>query len=87
MKSSRSSNLCVTANAAALEQLFLNLLLNAAQATERAGSIGIEVDRAAGSVTVTIWNTGPGFTTATRQRAFAPFFTAKPEGTGLGRVS
>ena len=86
MKSSRSSNLCVTANAAALEQLFLNLLLNA-QATERAGSTGIEVDRAAGSVTVTIWNTGPGFTTATRQRAFAPFFTARPEGTGLGRVS
>lgn len=55
------SNLCVTGNAAALEQLFLGLLLNAAQATERAGSIGIEVDRAAGSVTVTLWDTGPGF--------------------------
>ena len=69
---------------AALHQLFLNLLLNAAQATPVKGHIDISVARLTGSVEVRIADTGPGISSSVRERVFAPLYSTKAEGTGLG---
>ena len=74
----------VTGNAAALEQLLLNLLLNAADATPSGGCIGVEIGADDGRVTIDVWDTGSGLSPDAAARAFEPFFTTKAEGTGLG---
>lgn len=76
----------VRGNAAALEQLVLNLLLNAIDAVPRdgGGRVGVEVLRSGTGVDVRVWDNGPGFSVESRNRAFEPFYTTKPEGTGLG---
>jgi signal transduction histidine kinase len=71
-------------DAAALEQLFLNLLLNAAQAVPPGGSAGVVSAVHDARVDVTVWDTGTGMTPEERERAFQPFYSTKPEGTGLG---
>lgn len=75
----------VWADASQIGQVFLNILLNALDATPRGG--GIRVSTAAGSqdtVVVTIWNSGPGLPPELEERIFEPFFSTKPTGTGLG---
>ncbi len=71
-----------------LEQLFLNLLLNAAQALEETpeGRIHIVTERVADTVGVTVRDNGPGIPPETLARVFDPFFTTKgrDQGTGLG---
>jgi two-component system, NtrC family, sensor histidine kinase AtoS len=72
-----------------LRQAFSNLLRNAIEACAAAGSppaVGIhsEVDRPAGVSTLSIFDNGPGFPEKERERVFHPFFTTKPQGTGLG---
>lgn len=81
-----------------LEQVFLNLLINARQAmlrehaNGRGGIITIKADRAADNqVRVNVADTGPGITERNLPRIFEPFFTTKtaarggePRGTGLG---
>jgi len=74
----------VQGNSAALEQLFLNLLLNAGQACNAGGRAGVRVKLLEEAGEVTVWDTGAGFEPAAQVRAFEPFFTTKPEGTGLG---
>lgn len=68
----------------ALEQLFLNLLLNAAQAAGRGGRAGVEVVARNGDVRVSFWDTGPGVSPEVRTRMFEPFFSTRSGGTGLG---
>jgi len=72
-----------------LAQVFVNILLNAAQAIE-AGSIeqnevatSIELDPS-GRVVVEIRDTGSGIPEDVRRRIFEPFFTTKPVGVGTG---
>jgi signal transduction histidine kinase len=74
----------VMGNAAALEQLLLNLLLNAADATPSGGRIGVDIGADNGHVTIDVWDTGAGLAPEAAARAFEPFFTTKAEGTGLG---
>lgn len=74
----------VVGNAAALEQLLLNLLLNAADATPYGGRVGIDIAADNGHVMVDVWDTGSGIAPEAAARAFEPFFTTKAEGTGLG---
>jgi len=74
---------CVPAQ---LNQVFMNLLVNAAQAIPEHGKIfvrsGVEEDH----VWFEIEDTGCGMSAETQQRLFEPFFTTKPvgKGTGLG---
>jgi signal transduction histidine kinase len=71
-------------NAAGLEQAFTNLLVNAAQAVEPGGHVGLEIATSSTGYTVTVWDTGRGLEPAELERAFEPFYSTKPEGTGLG---
>jgi signal transduction histidine kinase len=76
--------LVIKGNAAALEQLFFNLLSNAAQASPRGGCIGVTFTSEGASVVVTVTDQGPGFTPDAHAQAFNAFFSTKAEGTGLG---
>lgn len=76
---------------ALLEQLFLNLLVNAAEALPSGGRAGIRVEREpddaegiAAGVRVVVWDEGPGMPPEVRERVMEPFFSTKAEGTGLG---
>jgi PAS domain S-box-containing protein len=81
----------VIASAGRLGQVFLNLLVNAAQAI-RAGAVERNEIRVStltdplGRAVVTIRDTGIGMPPEIRRRIFGPFFTTKPigQGTGLG---
>ena len=68
----------------ALERLFLNLLLNAAQATEPGHGAGIRIESDARHVVVSIWDEGAGIPAADQARIFDAFYSTKAEGTGLG---
>lgn len=66
-------------------QVFLNLLLNAAQAIEGSGSIIVRTRVAEdGMVEVSISDTGKGIPLANQPRIFQPGFTTKPMGIGSG---
>jgi signal transduction histidine kinase len=67
-----------------LVQVFLNLVLNAIDATGRDGQIEIGVVRCPGGVEVTVHDTGSGITRENAARLFQPYFTTKKHGTGLG---
>jgi signal transduction histidine kinase len=71
-------------DAGALEQLFINLLLNAAEATGAGVRAGVELEQADGTVQVSIWDRGRGIAPEQMSRIFEPFYSTSPEGTGLG---
>ncbi len=69
-----------------IDQVFLNVLANAAQAIHGPGELTVETRRDDSFAVVTISDTGPGIPADVIGRIFDPFFTTKPvgEGTGLG---
>jgi signal transduction histidine kinase len=69
-----------------LNQVWLNLLVNAAYAVRRGGEVRIETRREADAVVVSVSDTGGGIASEHLPRIFDPFFTTKPvgDGTGLG---
>lgn len=67
----------------ALEQLFLNLLVNGVQNTESGGRVSVNV-AVKGDVSVTITDTGCGIPDGALDRVFEPFYTTKPDRAGLG---
>ncbi len=70
-----------------LNQVFMNLLVNAAHAIEGQGEITVATERVGDdAVRVSISDTGKGIAPELRERIFDPFFTTKPvgKGTGLG---
>jgi len=67
-----------------LNQVFMNLLLNACQAIPGEGRISIETAHVDGLVQIDVADTGEGIDPAQLDRIFEPFFTTKPVGTGTG---
>jgi C4-dicarboxylate-specific signal transduction histidine kinase len=74
----------VLARAGQLEQVMFNVLLNAAQAMQGKGRIGVEARSGNGSVVLSVRDTGPGIPAEHLGRVFDPFFTTKPPGGGTG---
>jgi len=72
---------------AALGRAVLNLILNAADATEGRGRIEVRVSEAGEFAHIEVHDDGPGVPKELRDDVFQPFFTTKWEGTGLGLVS
>lgn len=80
---------CVLANAGRLGQVFVNLLVNAAQAIREGAAdkntvvvaIGLN---ASGLIEVSVSDTGDGIAPDVASRLFDPFFTTKPVGVGTG---
>lgn len=68
----------------ALEELFLNLLLNAAQALDGGGTVSVSVGVQGGEVSVSIRDTGRGIPDEIGDRLFEPFVSSRAGGTGLG---
>ena len=76
---------CVLATPGELEQVFLNLVVNAVEAMPEGGTLRVSNRRAEdGHVTVTFSDTGHGIPAEHLDRIFEPFFSTKEEGTGLG---
>ena len=69
-----------------IEQVFINLLVNAAQAIPNRGTITVSASHEADEAVVRVADTGSGIRPEDRKRLFEPFFTTKPvgKGTGLG---
>ncbi len=76
----------ITADEPGLRQVFLNLLINALQATTVGGRIVVRTSRQPDSVRIVIEDTGCGIVPDDLPRLFEPFFSKRPagQGTGLG---
>jgi signal transduction histidine kinase len=69
-----------------LQQVLLNLVLNAADAMPDGGTLGVRTALASqpGTVEIEVSDTGHGIRSEHADKIFQPFFTTKAEGTGLG---
>jgi two-component system NtrC family sensor kinase len=79
----------VVVNPEEIQQVILNLILNAEQAirgAKRGGTLTVTTNGVGGMVTIDIRDDGPGVPSALAGRVFEPFFSTKEvgEGTGLG---
>jgi two-component system, NtrC family, sensor kinase len=76
----------VMADADQMRQVFLNIILNAADAMSQGGSLNIRsfFESKTNQVMLRISDTGPGIPEEIQNKLFEPFFTTKKTGTGLG---
>ena len=74
----------VSGDPGALEQVFLNLLLNAIDAVGVRGDVHVVVEEEDTSLIVRVVDTGAGLSPEDAAQAFEPFFTTRERGTGLG---
>jgi PAS domain S-box-containing protein len=78
-----SDNVEVTADPDQLEQLLINIVRNAVDATlETGGNVAIDWKQVDGAVQITVEDEGPGLPDTSN--LFVPFFTTKPTGSGIG---
>lgn len=77
---------CVNVDRSQIEQVVMNLLLNARDAIPGSGKILVQTESRGPSTQLTVTDTGVGMTPEVRAQLFEPFFTTKPpgQGTGLG---
>ena len=76
----------VTADPSQMEQVLVNLVLNARDAMPTGGTITIETVReaAAGFVRIVVADDGPGIPAGEREKLFLPYYSTKGRGSGLG---
>ncbi len=67
-----------------IDQVVMNLVVNALDAAGERGEIWIHTERVLDTVCIRIRDTGPGVPPELRERIFTPFFTTKPPGKGTG---
>lgn len=80
------ADLAISADPDLLEQLLINLIHNAADATSQAEAPSIEVRGASfdGGVSISVADNGCGIAANQADTIFVPFFTTKPGGSGIG---
>jgi two-component system, LuxR family, sensor kinase FixL len=74
----------VLADVELLKIIFINLLINGAQAMKGQGEIAVQITADDGMGRVVIHDEGPGIAAEIRDKLFTPFVTTKARGTGLG---
>jgi len=76
----------VLADRVMLEQVVMNLAKNAVEAMDgrERRELSVATSRGDGQAKVSVSDTGPGVTPALQEKLFAPFFTTKAEGMGMG---
>lgn len=74
----------VIANETQSIQVFMNIILNAADAMSGSGNLDIKAERLERDVEISFSDTGPGISPEHMEKIFDPFFTTKEKGTGLG---
>ena len=67
-----------------IKRVFLNLILNGIEACVEAGSVEIRLEREGDFGVVRVLDDGAGIPKEVLDRLFEPYFTTKPQGTGLG---
>jgi two-component system cell cycle sensor histidine kinase/response regulator CckA len=74
----------IKADLSQIEQVMLNLVINARDAMLQGGTLTIETASEGPYAVLSVTDTGIGIDSETLQHVFEPFFTTKPEGSGLG---
>ena len=76
----------VTADPSQMQQVFVNLIINAVEAMDGAGRLAIITRQSNGYVEIEFSDSGPGIVPEDLERVFDPFFSTKQasHGTGLG---
>ncbi len=69
-----------------LRKVFLNLLINAIDASPEMGSVEIRTQPNSSDLAVSIVDHGEGMSPETRRHLFEPFYSTKQQGTGLGMM-
>lgn len=77
---------CRRSDSTLLKQIFSNLLRNAAEAAGRGGWVKVTLEAWGRSPgwRLEVADSGPGVPAGQKEKIFSPFFTTRPEGTGLG---
>lgn len=81
------TDLFLNANRTEFAQAVLNLVLNAADATQNRGHVLAEAESLHGQVRLSVDDDGPGIPEEERERIFGAFYTKKKHGMGLGLMS
>ncbi len=87
IKLDAAESITLPMNPAILQHMLLNLLLNAAEATQGKGQIEVRLRRERSAAVVEVHDNGPGIPTEQRERIFDAFYTTKENGQGLGLLS
>lgn len=74
----------VHANAADLRRVFTNLIINALDAMPHGGHLTVRCEQIGSQVRSVVSDTGHGIPPERQKQLFEPYFTTKPDGTGLG---
>lgn len=75
----------ILGNADSLQQVFMNLILNASEAMGKRGQVTVRVETFVDGYAIHFRDTGPGFPAAIKKKIFEPFNTSKDaKGAGLG---
>ena len=80
-------NIELTGSPTLIRQALVNLLLNAGQAVDGSGRIQVQISGRDDATVVEVHDDGPGIPPERRDQVFEPFYTTRPEGTGLGMLS
>jgi two-component system, LuxR family, sensor kinase FixL len=67
-----------------LKQVFMNVIINAAEAMEKGGTVTVATERWSEGIEVRIHDEGVGISEEDRLRIFEPFYTTRKRGSGLG---
>ncbi len=81
------SPLNVFGNQVVLQQMLLNLLLNAVDAASHNGHVLIRIRKDGRRAMLEVHDSGPGVSAKQEEEVFQPFYSTKPDGTGLGLLS
>ena len=72
---------------ALLNRALLNILINASEATNGRGRILVQLTQTDDTVQIAVHDDGPGISSQDRECVFEPFYSTKPDGSGLGLLS